>query len=202
MGCWISWLLSSGSNRTSRPSGNYLYITEHSFVHFTVSGWFLRSSGFGGAVRLCYSTALEGRGGMGPETSLRYPFKVTLGLLYLKPSTLLGPKWHSPIGSMPVHRAKKVSISRAQTPLTCLRNGCCPHQKHYPRGRINHRCITSYYQLCKTKKIYYSENLISSPCFSGNPGQITVMGQQAGGASVHYHLLSPLTRGLFNRYIW
>ena len=35
--------------------------------------------------------------------------------------------------------------------------------------------------------------------FSGNPGQITVMGQQAGGASVHYHLLSPLARGLFNR---
>jgi carboxylesterase type B len=26
------------------------------------------------------------------------------------------------------------------------------------------------------------------------------MGQQAGGASVHYHLLSPLARGLFNRY--
>jgi carboxylesterase type B len=35
--------------------------------------------------------------------------------------------------------------------------------------------------------------------FSGNPNQITVMGQQAGGASVHYHLLSPLARGLFNR---
>ena len=26
------------------------------------------------------------------------------------------------------------------------------------------------------------------------------MGQQAGGASVHYHLLSPITRGLFHRY--
>ena len=40
-------------------------------------------------------------------------------------------------------------------------------------------------------------------CFvcSGNPAQITVMGQQAGGASVHYHLLSPLARGLFNRYL-
>ena len=30
--------------------------------------------------------------------------------------------------------------------------------------------------------------------FSGDPGSITIMGQQAGGASVHYHMLSPLTR--------
>jgi hypothetical protein len=36
---------------------------------------------------------------------------------------------------------KKVSISRARLPPTCPRNGCCPHQKHYARGRINHRCI-------------------------------------------------------------
>ena len=27
------------------------------------------------------------------------------------------------------------------------------------------------------------------------------MGQQAGGASVHYHILSPLSRGLFNHAI-
>ena len=39
---------------------------------------------------------------------------------------------------------KKVSISRAQSPPTCPRNGCCPHQKHYAQGRINHRCINSY----------------------------------------------------------
>jgi len=37
--------------------------------------------------------------------------------------------------------------------------------------------------------------------FSGDPGRITIMGQQAGGASVHYHLLSPLTRGLFHRAV-
>ncbi len=30
---------------------------------------------------------------MGPETYLRYPFKVTRGLLYIKPPTFLGPKW-------------------------------------------------------------------------------------------------------------
>ena len=27
------------------------------------------------------------------------------------------------------------------------------------------------------------------------------MGQQAGGASVHYHKLSPMSRGLFNKAI-
>lgn len=37
--------------------------------------------------------------------------------------------------------------------------------------------------------------------FSGDPERITIVGQQAGGASVHYHLLSPLTRGLFHRAI-
>merc|ERR1719350_956171 len=37
--------------------------------------------------------------------------------------------------------------------------------------------------------------------FSGDPGSIPIMGQQAGGASVHYHLLSPLTRGLFHRAV-
>ena len=37
--------------------------------------------------------------------------------------------------------------------------------------------------------------------FSGDPGSITIMGQQAGGASVHYHMLSPITRGLFKRAV-
>jgi len=37
--------------------------------------------------------------------------------------------------------------------------------------------------------------------FSGDAGRITIMGQQAGGASVHYHLLSPLARGLFSRAV-
>jgi hypothetical protein len=54
-------------------------------MHLTVSSRFLISSGWGGggAMRLCYLTTL--RGGMGPETYLRYPFKVTRGLLYIKP---------------------------------------------------------------------------------------------------------------------
>ncbi len=58
----------------------------------------------------------------------------------LHSDTFFGPKWHSPVGSMPFHRAQKVSISRAQPPPTRPRNGCCPHQKHYARGRIKHRC--------------------------------------------------------------
>ncbi len=33
----------------------------------------------------------------------------------------------------------------AQPPPTCPRNGCCPHQKYYLMGRINRRCINSYY---------------------------------------------------------
>ena len=37
--------------------------------------------------------------------------------------------------------------------------------------------------------------------FSGDPDSITIMGQQAGGASVHYHLLSPLTKGLFSKAV-
>jgi len=37
--------------------------------------------------------------------------------------------------------------------------------------------------------------------FSGDPEMVTIMGQQAGGASAHYHILSPITRGLFNRAV-
>ncbi len=29
------------------------------------------------------------------------------------------------------------------TDLATHRNGCCPYQKHYARGRINHRCMNS-----------------------------------------------------------
>ena len=37
--------------------------------------------------------------------------------------------------------------------------------------------------------------------FSGDPEKVTIMGQQAGGASVHYHMLSPMSRGLFNKAV-
>ncbi|XP_057667531.1 venom carboxylesterase-6-like [Diorhabda carinulata] len=35
--------------------------------------------------------------------------------------------------------------------------------------------------------------------FGGNPDSITLTGFSAGGASVHYHYLSPLSKGLFHR---
>ena len=39
---------------------------------------------------------------------------------------------------------KKLSISRFQPCPTCPSNGCCPHQKHYARGRMNHWCIGGF----------------------------------------------------------
>lgn len=35
--------------------------------------------------------------------------------------------------------------------------------------------------------------------FGGNPNSVTLLGCSAGGASVHYHYLSPLSQGLFHR---
>lgn len=37
--------------------------------------------------------------------------------------------------------------------------------------------------------------------FGGNPRSVTIFGESAGGASVNYHMISPLSRGLFNRAI-
>lgn len=37
--------------------------------------------------------------------------------------------------------------------------------------------------------------------FGGDPDSITIMGASAGGASVHMHMMSPLSEGLFNRAI-
>lgn len=31
--------------------------------------------------------------------------------------------------------------------------------------------------------------------YGGNPDSVTIFGQSAGGASVHYHMLSPLSKG-------
>lgn len=31
--------------------------------------------------------------------------------------------------------------------------------------------------------------------FGGNPGAVTIAGMSAGGASVHYHMLSPMSQG-------
>lgn len=31
--------------------------------------------------------------------------------------------------------------------------------------------------------------------YGGNPDSVTIFGQSAGGASVHYHMLSPMSKG-------
>ncbi len=48
-----------------------------------------------------------------------------------------------------------IGISRAQSPPTCPSNTCCPHQKHYAQGRINHRCIGGFMYLFQVRKIPY-----------------------------------------------
>ncbi|XP_067007340.2 esterase B1 [Anabrus simplex] len=37
--------------------------------------------------------------------------------------------------------------------------------------------------------------------FGGNPKEVTIFGESAGGASVHFHVLSPMSKGLFQRAI-
>jgi hypothetical protein len=62
---------------------------------------------------------------LGPETSI-------VGSCTSR--VFLGPKWHSPIGPMPFHRAQKLLISRAPPP-------------NYPRnryGRIQNICTQLY----------------------------------------------------------
>jgi carboxylesterase type B len=36
--------------------------------------------------------------------------------------------------------------------------------------------------------------------FGGNPGNVTIFGVSAGGGSVHFHLLSPMSAGMCNGY--
>jgi len=51
----------------------------------------------------------------------------------------------------------------------------------------------------QTAALLWVQNNIAS--FGGNPASVTITGQSAGGASVHFHYLSPLSHGLFQRGI-
>jgi hypothetical protein len=73
----------------------------------------------------------------------------------------LGPKWHSPIGSMPISRGPKDSRYPGHNPpLTCPRKGCCPHQKLYARVHINPRCINIIFA-----SLFPSFSLLQQFCF-------------------------------------
>ncbi len=73
----------------------------------------------------------------------------------LEISTFLGPKWYSPVGSTPLHRVQNSLDFQGSTPSHLP---CCPHLKHYTRGRINLRCINSYYDVlslnCQCAEIF------------------------------------------------
>ncbi len=58
--------------------------------------------------------------------------------------SFLGPKWHSPIGSMPFQRAQKTLHFQGPTPSHLPTECICAHQNHYAQGRINHRCIGGF----------------------------------------------------------
>ncbi|CAL4110165.1 unnamed protein product [Meganyctiphanes norvegica] len=46
--------------------------------------------------------------------------------------------------------------------------------------------------------LWVRDNIVN---FGGDPNNITIMGESAGAASVHAHILSPLSKGLFHRSI-
>ncbi|CAG7818864.1 unnamed protein product, partial [Allacma fusca] len=45
---------------------------------------------------------------------------------------------------------------------------------------------------------WIQENIVN---FGGDPNQVTIFGESAGGASVHLMMLSPMAKGLFHRGI-
>lgn len=56
--------------------------------------------------------------------------------------------------------------------------------------------ITLFYQVAALK--WTKQNIAK---FGGDPNNITIFGESAGGASVHYLVLSDTTRGLFQKAI-
>ncbi len=58
--------------------------------------------------------------------------------------SFLGPKWHSPIGLIPFHRAQKTLEFQGPTPSHLPKQWICTHPKHYAQGCINHMCIGGF----------------------------------------------------------
>ncbi len=74
-----------------------------------------------------------------------YPLRGQVGGGWaLEFSNFFGPKWHSPIVSMPFHRAQKTLEFQGPTPSHLPSLWICTDPKHYAQGCINHRCINSY----------------------------------------------------------
>jgi hypothetical protein len=74
---------------------------------------------------------------IGPDT-----FDINLMVSVICWGCILGPKWHSPIGSMTFHRAQKLSNSKAQPlPLALVMDMHASKTLCTARGCLNHRCI-------------------------------------------------------------
>ncbi len=109
--------------RLQTLSVSYFYAPEAHIMYLTISSSFLISfvmgeSGPSRVIKFLYSP--------GPPPPTVWALDLPKNTLLKSPggSSFLGPKWHSPIGSMPFHRTQKISNSRApQPPPTSPRNG-------------------------------------------------------------------------------
>jgi hypothetical protein len=71
----------------------------------------------------------------------------------------LGPKWYTPNGSMPFHRAQKILDFQGPSPshVPLYPNGDA--SINYARGLINHRSINSWFVFVQEAKKCFEEAL-------------------------------------------
>ena len=72
---------------------------------------------------------------------------------------------------------------------------------HFPRYRRNRRveALNNYAYMDQIAALKWVQRNVAA--FGGNPGDVTVFGESAGGGSVFMLLTSPLTKGLFEKAI-